>query len=253
MDYNNSSSKDQNKKSTLRINKTKPISVFIGFVLVSTFFAFILGGIYIGKENSEQKIRDEKTTVEEQIEINPVALPGNPDNWIIYKFTPLNIEFKLPEELNKKGEWKINEIPGDSGTQICFSDINLENEDNCRGNDLIITSTSNDFSTKKELSFLDLQGFEIKDGTYSVRGLDNKYELKDVRFKSFDNNQNFKIIKILGNGNSEFAGTPDKDYLGAVINTKNSNYPAIILMMKIDGRVSEYEFDQILESIKEIE
>ena len=71
--------------------------------------------------------------------------------------------------------------------------------------------------------------------------------LKEAKFKTLKNDD-FEILKILGNNNIE--GAPEEKYLGAIINTTNKKYPALVLQMNIDGELSEYEFDQILNSIQ---
>lgn len=245
----------QDKKNNKLI---KPFNFFVVFVLISTIFAFILGGFFIGKENEKKETKNEKTIIKEQMEIDSKTLSENSDNWIVYKLKPLNLQFKLPEELNRKSDWKVSEISGDSGKQICFSNEELGDDKECKGKILVISSTSKDFSAKRKLNFLDSQGFEKENEKYYVNTLSKKFELENVKLKSFENNENFKIIKVVGKENLLDEAQTDREslengYLWAIVNTKNSNFPAVVLRMEIGDEISEYEFDQILESLRIIE
>lgn len=243
-----SSVTDQNKRKEKKILWQKPVYFFIGFIIISTIIAFILGGYFIGNEKAEQEKKDASTTIEEQIDLDLVDLPGNPNNWTSYKFDSLNLEIKLPEELNKNGDWKITKLNGNEGTIICFSDQELNDGNECLGNILIIGAASNNFSSDRDFYFTDSQGFINDNGIYSVKGLsNNNYDLTGVTIKPFDNNSEFEIIKILG---ANMQGAPSEDYLGAIVNTNNPNYPGLTFQMKINSVISEYEFDQILESLK---
>lgn len=227
--------------------RIKPLYFLIGFIIISTVFAFILGGYYLGKNGEEEK-RNASTNIEEQVDLDIEKLPGNPDNWTTYSFDELNLEIKIPDELNKNIRWYVSNINSDSGNIICFSDQELSDENECIGDELLIGTTSNNFTSERELNFMDSQGFEINNATYIVNGMGNEnYDISTARYKLFENNSDFAIIKILGEDN--LPGTPEKGYLGAIAITNNPNYPAVVFQMKIDGEVSEYEFDQILESL----
>lgn len=248
MEYQTPSMLDQNRNKDRNTRKIKPIHFLIFFIGISTLIAFIVGGYFIGKNNSKKEKQNAAVELKEQVKIDPVSLPGNPDNWTVYKFEPIKLEFKLPEELNKKRVWKVNEINGKSGKSLCFSDEEVKNE--CKGETLVIASSSKNFASEKNNTFLDSQGFESKGGTYSIMTLTGEnFKLNDLKFKTFENNKNLEILKIVGNGN-EVSGTPKDGYLYAIINTKKSEYPAIVLRMKINSDISEYEFDQILESLQ---
>lgn len=246
MQHLTSSTVDQNKIKHSKTKKIKPIHFLIGFISISFISAFIIGGYFIGKNKNtnQQNISNE---TKEQININPVDFPGNPDNWTTYKFEPLNLEFKLPDELNEKGNWKIVELKGKDGTIICFSDKELKGNDKCEGKILVIGSASKNFSPTENPSFIDSQEFNINNESYSVKNLDNNFELKDEKFKSFKNSNGFEILKIVG---SSSQATPEKGYLGAILNTNDQEYPAVIFQMKIGDDISEFEFDQILDNTK---
>lgn len=49
VDKKNSSENTKAKETYLRILSIKPIYFFLGFVIISTLIAFILGGYFIGK------------------------------------------------------------------------------------------------------------------------------------------------------------------------------------------------------------
>ncbi len=248
---------------------SKSLYFFLGFLLFSFIFAFIIGGFILGKQkNNKQKA---STKISEQIKIKTVELPDNPENWNSYKIQAAGIELKLPEKLTKKGTWKEEERSGSKGAVVCFNiyketSINIINLATaggagiCGGNGddiLIIGGSSIDFEAGREGMFTDLQGFTKENGIYYAKFVSgNKFALKNVKLKELENENEVEIIKILGENekiediDAPISGTPGKGYLGAIINTKNSRYPGLSIQLKLDSNISEYEFDQILKSIK---
>ncbi len=253
MKANTQSQSDQVKKNTSspKFNSTY---FFIGFITVSFVAAFIIGGFILGKEKTKKQ--DAATAVKDQVKISADELPDNPENWKAYQSSALGIEVKLPENLAKKGEWEFFEIPGEKGSIICFTSQKPEGSV-CSGDIFVIGGSSSDYVEGREGMFTDFQGFSKKDDKYFIKTTGgNSFELMNATFKEFENENGSEIIKILGeNTNFEgneipLGGTPGEGYLGAIINTKDSKYPGLSVQLKLNGDISEYEFDQILRSFK---
>lgn len=218
----------------------KPVHFLIIFVAISFIFAFLIGGYFVGKNTSKQE-QQNSTEITEQVKLNAESIPENPDNWNEYALEELGISIKLPENLIKKGDWKEIKLENNI---ICFTYKELKNEDNCETDDLIVVASSNNSENN---NFIFSKGFIEENGNYFLLDSSGKeVNISSEKFKTLETENNFKILKILG-GESDIS--PDEKYLGAVINTNNDNYPALIILMEINGQVSEYEFDQILESL----
>ena len=234
--------------------KSKSKYFFFGFLAVSSIVAFLVGGYFIGKDkaNKDPNI----ITTKDDVNITPFEIPNDPDKWTAYEIKAVDMEIKLPDKLVKLGDWKEYEKEGEKGSIVCFS-IKLSEGASCSGEALIIGGSSTDFEEGREGLFTDLQGFTKENGIYFVKTVGgNKFELKDAKFKEFGNENGVEIIKILGEnqtveGNElPVAGTPGEGYLGAIINTKNKKYPGLSIQLDLNSDISEFEFDQILKSLK---
>lgn len=246
---------DQIKKANNK--KYNSVYFFLGFVILSSVVAFIIGGIYLGREKSNKQ--NSATEIKEQIKISANDIPGNPNAWQSYKLPTLGIEIRLPEKLSEKYNWNEQVIPtSEKGTIFCFS--NKESESAiCTGEIFFAGGTSTDFSEGRGETFTDLQGFRKENGKIYIKSAGgNSFELSNTTYREIGNDNDLEIIKILGENiisegiESPKAGTPGEGYLGAIINTKNSKYPGLSIQLKLNEEVSELEFDQILNSLKTI-
>lgn len=242
----------ENKK--IDSQKSKSFYFFLGFVIISSLIAFIIGGYILGKEETNNQ--NAQTEEKEQIKLTAKDIPNNPDEWKTYLLPTLNMKIKLPENLTKNGDWKEQVISASEGSIICFSN-KISEVAICSGEIIFAGGTSIDFIESRGGTFTDLQGFTKENNKYYIRTTgNNKFELKNIKFKEIKNPNGIEIIKILGENQisegSEFptGGTPGKGYLGAIINTKNTKYPGLSIQLKLDSDISEFEFDQILENIK---
>jgi len=232
-----------NKINNANKTKIKPIYILIGFVIISGIVAFIIGGIMLGKDRSHISPSEDERS---QIDVN--SIPDNPTEWQSYGIESIGMEIKLPENLSNKGEWKEQIIPGEKGSILCFSNKTSQGA-NCTSEILIIGGSSTDFSEGRGGMFTDLQGFRKENGKYFIKTTGgNEFELISSKNKKLINTNGVEIIKILGETNG--TGTPQEGYIGAIVNTKNSKYPGISVQLKLSEGISEYEFDQILESLK---
>jgi hypothetical protein len=234
----------------------KPINFLIGFVFISSIFAFIIGGVILGREKSSQQ--NSTTELKEQIKIKSSDIP-NQNNWNTYKISPAKFEFKLPESLAKQGGWQVYEIKGQTGSVVCFSRTKPSAKiTKCGDSDIVIQGDSLNFNKPTDAGFGDLQGFTQKNGIYFTKLPNGEdFSLASVKLREMKNENGVEILKILGENYKEGAakdhpivGTPGEGYLGAVILTKNSKYPYLTIQIKLNENVSELEFDQMLESLK---
>jgi len=254
---NNKTSQIDQMKTPIKKKYPDKYVFFIGFLAISFMLAFIIGGIYFGKSKSSKQTSE--TNLKEQVKITAEELPDNPDKWKKYSLKTLGLEIKLPEELSKNGGWKEQTTPSsEEGSIVCFSNEKSEGAA-CQGEILFAGGTSTNFIEGREITFTDLQGFSKENSKFFIKTTGgNRFELTNAKFRESNNSNGVEIIKILGENltpegsESPIGGTPGKGYLGAIINTKNSNYPGLSIQLKIDEGVSEYQFDQILESIKYI-
>jgi hypothetical protein len=233
---------DQVNRAQHNKKQIKPAYFLIGFIFIAFILAFLIGGLMLGRN----KNNDEELNPREQIKLTTDSIPDSPEDWKTYNLPTLGMEIKLPEKLSKEGEWKEQIIPAETGSIICFSDRNLQGPA-CGGKKLVVGGSSTDFSEGRGGTFTDLQGFSKENGKLFIKSTGgNKFELSNSKFKEMTNTNGVQIIKILG----ESGGTPEEGYLGAIINTKNPKYPGIAIQLDVNSDISEYEFDQILESIK---
>lgn len=247
---------DANKyKKNVNDKKYNPKLFFIIFVSISFIIAFLIGGLILNQKNTNKK--SSSITKTEQVKIKTNELPDNPRDWKAYKLNTLGLELKLPEKLSKNKNWQENETYSDGGPNICFSD----NEPNptCYGEVLTIVGSSTKSKKDTDVSFLKLQGFVKNEAGYAVYVSPNTLiPLKNIKIREYQNENGLKILKILGedkisnNKSAPVVGTPGKGYLGAIVITNNPNYPALAIIYSLESDLNEYEFDQIMESIKPI-
>lgn len=248
MEAKNSSYIDNHKSQIKMKFNIKPIHFLIIFVAISTILAFILGGFFIGRDKAE-KNQEQSTEITEQVKLDIKEIPNNPDSWKEYQLSNVGLSMQLPETLVEKGDWNEIELVDNGGQYLCFSYDELTKNDACETEDLIITSVSSNYTDSSNF-FFSSKGVEISNGAnLLINSNSEQVSLQNEKTKPLENEYGINILKILGNDTNT---SPDKEYLGAVVNTGNDNYPALIIQMEINGDVSEYEFDQILESIKPI-
>ena len=236
----------KNIKSKKYINNPKHF--FIIFVIISFVIAFIIGGFILG--HNKTKKQSSSLIETEQIITNINDIPDNPNSWKSYQINSVSLKFKLPEKLSKNKNWQINEFKKDKGSRICFSE-NKSSFD-CKGNILVIGGSSTNYLSDTDASFTELQGFVKDNDVYFVYSSPtNLIPLKNVEVKEYVTENGLKILKILGtnNANNPVPGTPGQGYLGAIVNTNNSKYPGLSFQYSLESDLTEYEFDQILNSI----
>lgn len=247
MDIKNSQQIDHNNRKLNNIYKIKPLYFLIIFISISTVFAFILGGYFIGKDQAKNE-QESTTDITEQIKLDSATIPDNPENWDESFIESIGVSIKLPDSLSEKGEWKEVILEGVEGAIICLTHESLDSNDDCNTDSLIVSSTSNNFKSENEDDFVTVKGFSNESGKiFIIDSSNKKVELKNEKYKVLSSDNGYEVLKILGSEDSNI--TPGKNYLGAIINTNNKDNPSLILQMEIKGELSEYEFDQILESV----
>jgi hypothetical protein len=241
---------NNNKENNKKTYNSKHF--FIIFLIFSFVFAFLIGGLILGNQNSKKQL---STTINsEQIKIQTNQIPDNPNNWKVYQLKNLGLEIKLPDKLSNQGEWKEFKIKNEKGTITCFS--NKTPSSICEGKVLTIGSSSSNYKNGKNIMFTELQGFNTENEIYSVKiSQNNLISLKNLKVKEFPNVNGLKILKIIGTSinDTPTPGTPGEGYLGAIVNTNNSKYPGLSIQYSIEeSDLTEYEFDQIINSIEPI-
>ncbi len=119
-----------------------------------------------------------------------------------------------------------------------------------------ICATSRHFTAGRGGTFLDTHGYLESPNGYYILYPFNEDEISKENAQKFTSEQGAEVLKIYGkNRETEFGvrpipGSPGDGYIAAVINTGDpDNYDGIAVTMKLSGKYTESEFDQILSSI----
>lgn len=229
----------------------------------------------IGKNQipKEQPIVEQPTVIPTQtIIINPTtALPTKTSSttdptadWKTYNVKELNISFKLPEELANLGKWETQILPGETGNNICFkltdkisfgvSSVIAGGIGICDSLRFRVNSISSDYSAGRGGVFGDIQGYKKIGTNYYANKASEPIPSELVT--EITNMNNLVYLKIIGKNTTEgewrgpIGGTPGDNQIGALINTKNPQYPGIAVSMDLTNTLTVNLFDQILSTFK---
>ncbi|MBU2592778.1 hypothetical protein KKD61_04975 [Patescibacteria group bacterium] len=223
-------------------------------VILVCFVVFGFGGYYLGKQSPKSQ-----TAVNDgQNQIFPTATPqvNNPPpsntteldpmaNWKTYKLSQLKMSFKMPPQLNPSEELNFT-----------TSQSNLYWNDS--PNSLVKLYTTSVKSTfEGGFSYLygcvgyKKSGAGYKFLTYTNAEIDMPSELT----KETINQNQVKYLIVKSNPNQVIEGMPpigitEKGYIAAIINTNNTEYPALVIQMKLTNDNTESIFNQILSTFK---
>ncbi len=199
--------------------------------------------------------------------------------WNEYAIQQLGMKFGLPSSLSSRSVNSGLQKGGDSGTAVCFGlsedlSFNLVEKAHAGASGcwspLIpfgIGADSVDYTEGREASFADVAGYKIvvsknDEKTYFVRPTaisdEYAYELTASDVKEFKNSNGVKMLVIKGGSKySESRGSRmptlgslDENYIGAIINNKDKNYPGITIWMKLQGELNEEIFMKILDTVE---
>jgi hypothetical protein len=195
--------------------------------------------------------------------------------WKTYMISTVGLAFQLPPKIYQKGTY-VDEIlkppeefaNAQTGTEICsrfkLKTISLVEQVYAGGfgcfpesDDLLtIGGSSLDFQAPRSGGFVELQGF-VKNGDkyFAKQNLNRTALLPTDLVTEVLNTHDVDIIRILGRTSTEldnhyglFSDLGDGT-IGALINTKNTNYPGLAIMAKLND-IDPKTFDQILSTFK---
>lgn len=168
--------------------------------------------------------------------------------------------FELPPALQKKGAWMQSTIPGDTGTNICFT---LESGESllvrrvyaggvgiCPMKIFSVNSVSKDFTAGRGGTFADLDGYHVSQGKFYMGQRDGTAEIPASIAKEITNTHGVTYLQITGKDWNEPVPLPGTTYIGALINTKNPEFPGIVVQMELSNDLTKQVFSDVLSSFR---
>lgn len=234
-------------------------------VTISGFFAYQTQKLV--KELQMIK-SDEKVVITEPIATNSGMVDDSTADWKIYNLSELNISLKLPLSLSSLGSWKVENLPGDTGNNICFKLLSKNSffintvlaggVGICDGDFFRVNSNSVDYSAGRGGVFGDISGYRKSNGQYypSVKIYPDQTPIPLDLVTEVTNTNGLTYLKVIGKDSTEgewrgaIGGTPGNGHLGALILTKNVQYPGITISIDISDDMTSELFDQILSTFK---
>lgn len=188
--------------------------------------------------------------------------------WKIYKLSELNLSLKLPPSLSNLGNWEIENLSGDTGNNICFKLLSKNSflintvlaggVGICDGEFFRINSNSIDYSAGRGGVFGDISGYRKSNGQYypGIKVYPDQTPIPSDLVSEVTNKNGLTYIKMIGKDSTEgewrgpIGGTPGSGHLGALILTKNAQYPGITVSIDLSDNMTTELFDQILSTFK---
>lgn len=257
---------------------------YVSFVLVAiTFLLFgLAGGYYLAKTSLldqlfakymsktctlEAKICPDGTAVGRtgpKCEFAPCPTPVDPTaNWKTYRIAQFNMEFKLPPDLLSPGELRdlSQTVPSPNTGEVFCLTISLKKSLSapfvCEGDIFALGAISSDYNIGRGGTFLDLNGFNYKDGKYYLRNATEPLPEEDIT--KVNNPNGVEILKLKSHwlpptGQREALPPPyyfgsDK-VVGALVNSHDTTFPGFAVKMNLVNGLTEKVFDKILSTFK---
>jgi hypothetical protein len=239
----------------------------IGVALVGGYFAYQKGYITLhpnSNSNSSDFSPTFSSTNNDQVDTPTIVLTDETKDWKTYNVKIIGLQFKLPPSFNKYGELKEEIIPTSSdlakGSVLCMTFAKrtslLIHEVYAGGTACNIYyfgigTTSIDFEEGRGGIFQDFQGFVKENGKYYAKTASSRNtEIPSDVAKEFKNDFGVSILKVTG---KEYEGPVPLVYpgtIGALVNTKNSTYTGVAVLLDLKEGFTEKDFDKILSTFK---
>ena len=123
----------------------------------------------------------------------------------------------------------------------------------CSGDLLTINSNSSDFSAGRGGGFGDYSGYIAKSGEYYLlnnQGLPASEPIDRMLAYETFNSHGLGYLIVLGEDTDDPGVLLSAGSVGAIINSANKKYPAIIVIMKISDKSTMKDFETILSTFK---
>ena len=242
------------------IKPKKPFRTTLFVILFVVTLAAVLG--YFVYQNYLLKKEATNITPTQQSPI-PSQSPDPTSNWVVFNSKTLGIEFKIPPQFEKYGVLGETINSAEKGTYLCITFPAKKSSvvknviaggTGCNIGNFGLESNSVGFEAGQMGSFLSIQGFEYKnDIPYVYWGAGTQYEKQFEIPSTIVTKISENIIKIKGGTYSDLQIWPMESQIGAIIKTKNTTYPGLVLEATLNKDLSEKEFDQILSTFKFLE
>ena len=265
-----------------KTNGFPKIALLIGVVIILVLLVGV-GGYYLGtKKNNSQPITTySRSTVptsptlipspsvapkQNVITLIPTTDPGT--HWNTYTIANFGLQFSLPPQIyTGQGDFKEAIGNGQAGTEVCFyfTKAEVASNNNKSGgacwtndNDLFVAGADSvDFEAGRSGTFMDTLGFTQKGNVYYENfNLNKEDDITSLKPQKADNPNRVSIIKIRGanvdpqNPYMGIGETLSNGWIGALVNTRNTNYSGMGLQMRLTSGITEPIFDQILSTFK---
>jgi len=228
-------------------------------ILIFAVLLLTTSTAYLAWQNIQLQKQISQLPTEQDVS-TPTPTRDSTAGWETYKNTEFGFQFDHP--LN--GSFSLVKNQGETGIQIC-----IQHSDNssgliktvlagggaCSDDTFAIGLLSSDFIAGRSADFSDNLGYLLQGGKMLyVPYYKDPFELPTNLITLTTNQKGVQVLKVLGETiqeNSPFPtrGTPGQGYVGAIINTGNSNYPSISLIANLE-KVDEKTFDQILSTFE---
>ena len=247
----------------LSITQPKPSKLPI--ILLSLISVLSLSGLvffYLQTQSLKQQASVQPSpTALTTTQPSPPTTSASPiSNSPLFQIKDLNLTFQLPTKLLKLGNWETATLPSDTGNNICFhlvpstswlvKPVRAGGGGICSGKYLTINSVSSDFTAGRGGSFADISGYRVKDEQYFL-GLHNtggERPLTTNNPSEITTSNGLKYLLITGESVDNPGQLLPDEYVGALINTNNPNYPGIVVALELSNELTIDDFGQILET-----
>ncbi len=209
------------------------------------------GGIFLGIQMTKRELVPSPLS----IETSPSPVVDPTANWQTFEIKNLGLAYQLPSQIVSQAPLEEIEVPGETGTALY---IRPRDYKVLGVNNLLMGTTSLDYSAGRGGIFLDLQGFVKQNDKYSVKFVgDKSFVIPSNLVTELQNPNGIQIIKIKGANVTEgeitgmaISGTPGEGRLGALLNVDKSPYQGLAIQMTLSSELTEQLFDQILSTFR---
>lgn len=248
------------------------IGALVLLVMVAT------GAYYLGTQNSEKISQVKNTAIQpttqpigESPSISPQIIDRTKD-WVSHEVSTLGLALRLPAYLTQMEDPGGGEVVAEYGKQFCLQYMKSDivsylvkrvwaGGGACSPTYFGLGTTSTDYEAGRMGGFGDLQGYVIENGRFFAKmPMGEKQEISSELAREVVNSNGVKILQVFGKNHAPsapdlpawpVAGTPGDGRIGALINLENNaSYEGVAVEMKLDEKLDEDLFEEILSTFQ---
>lgn len=242
-------------------SKTSWIVILLIVLLIGSTSYFGYQSYRLNQQLNKISFSSSPTTMSPTISTTPKSttlIANSP----LFEIKDLNLTFQLPDKFTQLGNWETINIPGSTGNNICFHLVpstswlvrsaKAGGVGICSGKYLTINSVSSDFTAGRGSSFADISGYRQQGGEYflGLHKLEGELPLTTNNPQEITTSNGIKYLLITGEDVDNPGEVLPSEYIGALINTRSSKYPGIVVIMKLSDQFKLEDFKQILNTFK---